>query len=150
MRSILCAPRRDGFSGCRNPCGILWGGGNAVVRGRLGGTRPPALWVRLCKQTAYCMPRTWFAVGVSFTLHTNRHPPFRLAESRLRRLLAGRPLRWVSQFSITSIPTKMLALRPLYANGEKYYAVRRNLSKNDNAICGILLYNKAISENLVV
>lgn len=76
--------------------------------------------------------------------------PFRLAKSRLRRLLAGRPLRWVSQFSITSIPTKMLALRPLYANGEKYYAVRRNLSKNDNAICGILLYNKAISENLVV
>ncbi len=109
-----------------------------------------ALWVRLCKQTAYCMPRTWFAVGVIFTLHTNRHPPFRLAKSRLRRLLAGRPLRWVSQFSITSIPTKMLALRPLYANGEKYYAVRRNLSKNDNAICGILLYNKAISENLVV
>ena len=78
------------------------------------------------------------------------HPPFRLAKSHLRRLLAGRPLRWVSQFSITSIPTKMLALRPLYANGEKYYAVRRNLSKNDNAICGILLYNKAISENLVV
>ena len=38
----------------------------------------------------------------------------------------------------------------IYKNGEKYYAVRRNLSKNDNAICGILLYNKAISENLVV
>ena len=26
--------------------------------------------------------------------------PFRLAKSRLRRLLAGRPLRWVSPFSI--------------------------------------------------
>ena len=78
------------------------------------------------------------------------HSPHEFAKSRLRRLLAGCPLRWVSQFSITSIPTKMLALRPLYANGEKYYAVRRNLSKNDNAICGILLYNKAISENLVV
>ena len=134
----------------RNPCGILWGSGNAVARGRLGGTRRlPCGCGYASKPRIVCRERG-SPVGVIFTLHTNRHPPFRLAKSRLRRLLAGRPLRWVSQFSITSIPTKMLALRPLYANGEKYYAVRRNLSKNDNAICGILLYNKAISENLVV
>ena len=33
---------------------------------------------------------------VSFIFHSQ----FRLAKSRLRRLLAGRPLRWVSPFSI--------------------------------------------------
>lgn len=150
MRSILCAPRRDGFSGCRNPCGILWGGGNAVARGRLGGTRRrPCGCGYASKPRIVCRERGSRLACSSLSTRI-RHPPFRLAKSRLRRLLAGRPLRWVSQFSITSIPTKMLALRPLYANGEKYYAVRRNLSKNDNAICGILLYNKAISENLVV
>ena len=47
--------------------------------------------------TIYCRLRRYL---VGAQNHTVRGRTLRLAKSRLRRLLAGRPLRWVSPFSI--------------------------------------------------
>ena len=82
--------------------------------------------VHMVYKDAQCAPfvggmHTHYRRGDHWSPATNKtvsfifHSQFRLAKSRLRRLLAGRPLRWVSPFSIwhtRKIKRRELSLSP--------------------------------------
>lgn len=54
----------------------------------------------LCWRYAHALQGDHWSPATNKTVSFIFHSQFRLAKSRLRRLLAGRPLRWVSPFSI--------------------------------------------------